>query len=78
MNGSHEHTAPETAGSADVAARRCQRLVDSELGREQCPNVAAWTGTLHAGRDLYAVETCDRHRSGVIDAEPLDGDWDRL
>lgn len=58
--------------------RRCQRVVDTDEGRSQCVHEAAWTGTLHVGRDLYVVESCDRHRTGLIDAEPIDGNWERL
>jgi hypothetical protein len=58
--------------------RRCQRVIDTDEGRNQCPHEATWTGTLHVGRDLYVVEACDRHRAGLIDAEPIDGNWERL
>jgi hypothetical protein len=56
---------------------RCERVVDSADGRGQCSLDATWRGSLHAGRDIYVVECCDRHKSGLIDAEPLDGNWDR-
>lgn len=56
---------------------RCQRLVDAGDARGRCPDEATWTGTLHAGRDLYVAESCDRHRSGLVDAEPIDGNWER-
>lgn len=56
---------------------RCQRVISTGGGRDRCALEAAWTGWLHAGRDIYVTETCDRHKSGLIDAEPLDGDWDR-
>jgi cbb3-type cytochrome oxidase cytochrome c subunit len=32
---------------------------------------------LHVGRDIYVVESCDQHHSSLVDAEPLDGNWDR-
>ena len=57
--------------------RHCQRIVDTADGRTRCPYTATWLGWAHAGRDIYIVEACDRHHSGLIDAEPLDGDWDR-
>ncbi|HUB69628.1 MAG TPA: hypothetical protein VL984_04335 [Acidimicrobiales bacterium] len=57
--------------------RLCQRVIGIGEGRGQCPLEATWMGTLHVGRDLYVVESCDRHRSGLIDAEPLDGNWER-
>jgi hypothetical protein len=56
---------------------RCQRVIGTGEGRGQCPLEATWKGTLHVGRDLYVAESCDRHRSGLIDAEPLDGNWER-
>ena len=56
---------------------QCQRVVNVAGGREQCPLAAAWSGWAHMGRDIYVVEACDRHQSGLIDAEPLDGDWER-
>jgi hypothetical protein len=68
-----QSTAPVTD-----ALHRCQRLIETREGREQCPNDANWTGTLHVARDTYVAECCDLHRTGLIDAEPLDGDWSRL
>jgi len=59
-------------------SRHCQRFIGTAGGRDQCPQEATWRGLLHAGRDIYAVECCDRHRSGLIDAEPLDGNWERM
>jgi hypothetical protein len=56
---------------------RCQRVLTTTDGRERCPLGASWSGWAHAGREIYVVEACDRHQSGLIDAEPLDGDWDR-
>jgi hypothetical protein len=53
-------------------------MVRFAKGRDQCASEATWSGSLHAGRDVYVVVACDRHRSGLIDAEPLDGDWGRL
>jgi hypothetical protein len=52
-------------------------MVDTPTGRSQCPLDAAWAGWLHAARAIYLVETCDRHKSGLVDAEPLDGNWER-
>src|SRR5579863_2477266 len=57
--------------------RNCQRIIDTERGRDQCNGSAAWRGSLHVGRNVYLVEACDRHRSGLIDAEPLDGNWEK-
>jgi len=56
---------------------RCQRVTGTGENRAQCPLEATWRGTLHVGRDLYVVESCDQHRSGLIDAEPLDGNWEQ-
>jgi len=55
---------------------RCQRLIGTGDARGQCPLGATWRGTLHVGRDLYVAESCDQHRSGLVDAEPLDGNWE--
>ena len=55
--------------------RRCQRVIDGDRGRGQCPRDATWRGSLHAAREIYVVESCDQHKSGLVDAEPLDGNW---
>jgi hypothetical protein len=53
---------------------QCQRVVVNPEGRGQCPARATWRGWAHAGRDVYVVEACDRHQSGLIDAESLEDD----
>lgn len=52
-------------------------MTDTALGRNQCPLEATWTGRLHVGRAIYVAASCDRHKAGLVDAEPFDGDWDR-
>jgi hypothetical protein len=60
-----------------VSDQRCQRVVKTDGESGQCPRDATWRGALHAARDIYIVESCDQHRSGLIDAEPLDGNWEK-
>ena len=55
-----------------LAARQCQRVVETERGWGQCPRESTWVGSLHAGRQIYLVETCEQHMSGLIDAAPLE------
>ena len=55
-----------------LAARQCQRVVETERGGGQCPRESTWVGSLHAGRQIYLVETCEQHMSGLIDAAPLE------
>jgi len=59
----------------DPLTHRCQRVVKTESDSGQCPRDATWRGSLHASREIYVVESCDQHKSGLIDAEPLDGNW---
>jgi hypothetical protein len=56
------------AGSAGA----CQVYADGL----RCPYEAAWRGVLHAAHNRYEVETCDRHRAGILDAVPIDGNWE--
>jgi len=65
----------EHAMSEAEQPQRCQRVVDSGSGRMQCPNSATWIGRLHAAREIYIVKSCEQHSSGLIDAEPIDGNW---
>ena len=58
--------------------RSCRRVVKTEHARGQCSESATWRGTLHVGRNVYVVDSCDRHRSALIDAEPLDGNSEKL
>jgi len=53
---------------------RCERLIDTPRGREQCPDDAAWWGTLHTGRMHFVSLACERHATALVDAEPLRGD----
>ena len=55
-----------------LAARQCQRVVETERGGGQCPRESTWVGSLHTGRQIYFVETCEQHMSGLIDAVPLE------
>lgn len=64
-------------GKSVDGEHRCQRIVDNSDGRTQCPVTAEWSGWAHVGRDIYVIEACDRHQSGLVDAEPLNGNWDR-
>jgi hypothetical protein len=54
---------------------RCQRIigVDGTI----CPNQVEWVGDLHLSRCAFVVKTCDLHRSALVDAEPIDGNWEQ-
>jgi hypothetical protein len=58
--------------------RRCQGVTDTDEGRSQRPLEAICTETLHVGSDLYALESCDRSRTGLIEVEPIHRNWERL
>ena len=64
---------PSTEGDAGQSVGgSCQVYTDE--GR--CPYEAAWRGVLRVAHDRFEVETCDRHRAGILDAYPIDGNWE--
>jgi hypothetical protein len=67
---------PRPAEAADRrgegAGGGCQLFTDE--GR--CPFEASWRGVLRVAHDRFEVDTCDRHRAGILDAFPIDGNWE--
>ena len=68
-----EWAVPSTEdGAGRPVSGRCQLQTDE--GR--CPYEAAWRGVLRVAHDRFEVDTCDRHRAGILDAYPIDGNWE--
>ena len=55
-----------------LAARQCQRVVETERGGGQCPRESTWARLSPCGRQIYLVVTCEQHMSGLIHAAPLE------
>ena len=57
-----------------MTKERCQRVVGDDGAL--CPNPVEWIGNLRVSRSIFLIKTCDLHRSALIDAEPIDGNWE--